>query len=438
MASGSASVWRGRNWTAAASLAVALIAAAAVPADATSIGKAPAWSSVEVHSPHTTYFSPSAGLFAVTCTSTAKCLAGGSYVNSAGHEQAMVVSSSRTRWFGARTISLPHTSYAKFGEGLIAGLTCTSPGNCVAVGYLGTQQGLPGDGRGFIVTEVKGTWHKALVPAEPANASPKQYGELFSVACTGPGSCVAVGFYTNKALGYDGTIVTEVKGRWGKAVQVKLPSNAAVPARSLTNISSVQCPQAGQCVAVGRYKTKAGAIEALRVTQARGRWGRAAEVAAPHNAAASPDAGLATISCATRTTCVAIGPYATKSGASAAMTVTLSKGRWSAARGLSTVPSNAAANAQASLYLISCSPKTCQALGYYISAPGTRLWMVVSESGGHWGKAQQIPQPAKAAAGSPGPVYPYGVSCTSAGWCSAVGTYETVGGSVQSMAATRG
>jgi hypothetical protein len=410
--------------------------AATAPA-ANTAANAPAWSALEVQSPHTTYSHPSAGLFAVTCTGTANCVAGGEYINSAGHEQAMVVSGSRGTWSGARAIALPHTSYAKSGQGLINGLTCTSAGNCVAVGYLGTQMGAAGDGRGFIDTEVRDTWRKALVPAEPTGASTKPYGEFNSVACSGPGACATVGFYLNAAHGAVPAAQTEVGGRWQAAAGITLPANATTGGAAFAILSSVQCPQSGFCFAVGSYRTTANQIQAMRVTQTRGHWGQAVEVGAPANAAVSPAAALASISCAMPTTCVAVGSYATKGGDTASMITTMAGGQWSATSGIPSVPSNAAANSQPALFGISCQPKFCQALGGYISTSGSRLWMVIGEAGGHWGNAQQITPPLNAATGAAQQGYPYAVSCTARAWCSAVGTYIPINAQAEPLAATR-
>jgi hypothetical protein len=420
--------------SALACVSPALANAATAPA-ANSV--APTWSGLEVQSPHTTYSHPSAGLFAVTCTGTANCLAGGEYINSAGHEQPMVVSGSGGTWSGARAIALPHTSYAKSGEGLINGLTCTSAGNCVAVGYIGTQMGAAGDGRGFIDTEVRGTWRKALIPAEPTGASAEAYGEFNSVACSGPGSCAAVGFYLNASHGAVPAAQTELSGRWQVATGITLPSNAASGGAAFAILSSVQCPQSGFCVAVGSYKTTANQIQAMRVTQSGGHWGQAVEVGAPANAAASPAAALASISCATPTTCVAVGSYATKGGDTASMITTMASGEWSATNGISSVPSNAAANSQPALFGISCQPKFCQALGGYISTSGSHLWMVIGAAGGHWGTAQQITPPLNAATGAAQQGYPYAVSCTASAWCSAVGTYIPINAQAEPLAATR-
>jgi hypothetical protein len=393
----------------------------------------PSWSSTEVHSPATTYFEPVAGLFSVTCAGTGNCLAGGEYVDSAGHDAAMVVPSTKGKWGKAQTVALPHTSYSKFGSGLISGITCTSKGNCVAVGYLGVQQGSPGDGTGFILAEARGKWGKAILPRLPSNATSKPYAQLFSVACADPGTCEAVGYYTTRAVHSGAWALAESRGRWQKPARIPLPSNAV--AGGWATLASVQCPAAGDCIAVGSYLTKSDTADGMIATQSRGSWGRAVAVRLP---AGGHDADLSSISCVTRSACVAVGDYVVGISTSVPMAVTLSKGKWSSAKTIKVLPANAAAVPNPSLSEVACERSTCQAFGDYLSMSGSQMWMVISETGGHWGPAAQIPLPGNAAAGTTQNIdYPYAASCTSSAWCTAVGTYVLSTGRAESMATTR-
>jgi len=76
---------------------------------------------------------------------------------------------------------------------------CTSAGNCVAVGlYLDSK----GSGQPMIFTETGGVWGQGVEAALPGNAAPEtapfsQFAYLDGVTCTSPGNCVAVGNYTD-------------------------------------------------------------------------------------------------------------------------------------------------------------------------------------------------------------------------------------------------
>jgi hypothetical protein len=103
----------------------------------------------------------------------------------------------------------------------------------------------------------------------------------------------------------------------------------------------------------------------------------------------------------------------------------LSWGR-SLARCVPLVPANANGFPRPALQSVTCSrPGTCLALGNYAArrGGGTSL-MTVTESGGKWTKATEIPRPA----GIPHDRYAYSASgsiaCTTSGYCTAVGMYQ--------------
>jgi hypothetical protein len=155
------------------------------------------------------------------------------------------------------------------------------------------------------------------------------------------------------------------------------------------------------------------------------------------NASIRGAAGLASISCATSTSCLAVGSYVARDGHSVPMAVTLSGSRWSGPNAIGSLPATAAANAQPGLYAVSCEVAFCQAIGGYLAATGSRLWMAIREAGGHWGPAQPMTEPPNAAGGPAQEGYPYALSCTASNWCTAVGIYIPDTGAAQPLAATR-
>ncbi len=73
---------------------------------------------------------------------------------------------------------------------------------------------------------------------------------------------------------------------------------------------------------------------------------------------------------------------------------------------------------------ISCTPRGyCAAVGYYHDSKGNQQAFVVSETGGRWGTAQEIPGTGKLNVGGYANVF--SLSCPSAGNCGADGYYET-------------
>jgi hypothetical protein len=316
----------------------------------------------------------------------------------------------------------------------VSSIACPGPISCVAVGYLGANFN---EGQGFIATQVHGIWSQGRIAGAPANAAAKPYAELNYVTCTGPGACEAVGFYTNKARHAGPMAITESGGRWGRATEVPVPANAAAGRNGFGSLSELECRKAGSCLAVGSYQTARNGFQAFAITQTGGRWHGPVQVRLPAGAPRNPDAGLASVSCESRSFCVAVGDYFSKSGNDVPMAVTWSNGRWSRAAVITSVPSGAAADASPALDSVSCWPGSCVAVGYYFTTAGGFGWMAIPLTGHSWGPATQIGLPSNVSGGSGQHGIPYQVSCPSAGSCTTFGDYNDLNGDTEPVVAAR-
>ena len=75
-------------------------------------------------------------------------------------------------------------------------MSCASAGNCSAGGsYLGSSS----LSKPFVVNEVNGTWHTAI--EVPGITTLNQDGDaaINAMSCAPPGSCNAIGFYTDSS-----------------------------------------------------------------------------------------------------------------------------------------------------------------------------------------------------------------------------------------------
>jgi hypothetical protein len=194
-----------------------------------------------------------------------------------------------------------------------SGLSCPSAGNCTAVGGYVDKRG---DFQGVIFKERGGTWSagvQAPVPRGAAsNNDPMQLlNPLTAVSCAAPNDCAAVGWYVvGHSETQHGLLLTERSGHW-KAAKISLPAGASAPGGVF--LTSVSCPSRGNCVAVGYYGSH-GKTRGLIVRERGGKWGRATNAALPSNASASSHAFLNTVTCPSARSCVAGGDYADRSG----------------------------------------------------------------------------------------------------------------------------
>jgi hypothetical protein len=118
-------------------------------------------------------------------------------------------------------------------------VSCSSSTRCVAVGY--TQDPSTLSQRALVATASNGVWSLGSVPARGTSNN-----SLWNVSCVSSTRCVAVGYSTNVAVGYDQTLIAYFDGRaWSLTTSPNRPN--------VDNfLLGVDCADATHCVAVGR------------------------------------------------------------------------------------------------------------------------------------------------------------------------------------------
>jgi hypothetical protein len=402
----------------------------AAPATRAATAEQISWSrATQIRLPANAGADPDASLYGVACISGGTCLAGGAYQDTSANDQSMVVAEVHGRWGRARELRLPSDATAQpYSE--VNSVACTSARSCVAVGY---YQFSTLEDHGFIATESGGRWARARSSLLPSNADTSLGSGLQGVACTGPGSCVAIGSYTDKAHHVQPMAVTEVDGRWTRATELTMPANAA--ANPDTFLVGLACPSRGYCVATGSYNLSSGADEGLGLTESHGRWRRGTEVRSPSNANGQ-DANVDSVSCVTAWSCVAFGHYEIRPSQYGAVAVTESNGRWGRPRLIADLPPGAATGSSPAVDGIACSMGApCVAVGGYGPPGGNFLAMAVAPSRGSWRDATRIRLPADAGGGALRKAFLYSVACWAAGHCFAVGYYQDRSAHLVPMAA---
>ncbi|MGA9315862.1 MAG: hypothetical protein WBV77_14685 [Solirubrobacteraceae bacterium] len=358
--------------------------------------------------------------------------------------QAMVVTEKRGVWDRASKLMLPAATNLPAGDqsASLASVVCTGPGSCVAVGSFTRSGGLL---EPIVASETKGVWGRAseIGPPSNANATTANGVGLDSVACTSRGNCVAVGAYDDNGTGQQAMVVVEERGVWGPASKLMLPSNENTsPGDQDAGLSSVACTGPGSCVAVGSYADASGSEQPMIATEASGVWSQASELTLPAGALETTEnfgecgtvscaqyAVLSSVACTSPGSCVAAGFYADTTGSVQAMVVSETSGIWGQASELNPPPGakisggNAGENLALGMHSVTCtSLGDCVAVGQYYAKSSGYEGMVTTETKGVWGQASKLALPSGAE--------PKGqfagldsVACTSPGRCVAVGTY---------------
>jgi hypothetical protein len=226
-------------------------------------------------------------------------------------------------------------------------------------------------------------------------------GALIADSCTSPAACTAVGVRANNA----GTQVTLAE-RWnGTSWRVQRTPNPA--GAIFSSLYGVSCTSADSCIAVGGYNN--GSQHGLTLAE---RWnGTSWRIQRTPNLGTNPT--FTAISCTSERACTAVGHHDNGADNSVPLAEQWNGKRWR----VQTVPNPG--GDYTTLLAVSCSsPRACTAAGTYTNSAGLELTLAERWDGTRW-RIQPSPNPADFTISS---VF-FGVSCTAADACIAVGSY---------------
>jgi hypothetical protein len=210
---------------------------------------------------------------------------------------------------------------------------------------------------------------------------------------------------------------TATSSRW----RVEPTVSGTVPAGTLLAVS---CASPTSCVAVGLAANRAGTQVVLVEHWNAGRW---RTQAAPVPSAAT-DAELTGVSCSSATSCIAVGYFYDHVGRIRPLADQWDGATWTLTK--PTVPSGSNA---AGFFAVSCTSSTdCTAVGTYNDSSGTPSPLVERWDGATWA-IQPVPAPTGAIASGL-----FGVSCTGTGGCTAVGSFMDTSDLLQPLIETSG
>jgi hypothetical protein len=336
-------------------------------------------------------------LSAVSCTSTSACTAVGEYDDSSDTELTLAEAWNGTSWSIETT---PNPTGAK--ASLLHGVSCTSTSACTAVGGYedssSSELSLAEDWNGS-------SWSVDTVP-DPTGTTSSAFG---GVACTSAQKCTAVG----DSIGSTGQQLTLSEVRNGTSWSIQTTPN---PTGALGSaFEAVSCASANACTAVGSYL----ADETVEVTLGEEWNGKSWSIQATPNPTGAQENGLLGVSCTSADACTAVGQGGTYGLAE----------RWNGSSwSIQATPNPAGAEAT-ELSGISCtSASACIAVGFSYGGSGIEVTLAEVWNGTSW-SIQPTPNPS----GAPEGVL-YGVSCTSASACTAVGYYTDSSGTDVTLA----
>jgi hypothetical protein len=211
--------------------------------------------------------SPFMGFSGLSCTSAGNCTAVGGYVDSHSDFQGAIFAEHDGIWSNGVKAPVPadagsNTDAMELLNPLTA-VSCSTADDCAAVGFFvkGGDKGDSETPHGLLLAEHGGRW-KASAVSLPKAANASEGVFLTSVSCPAPGNCVAVGYYASHGHTH-GLVVREHGGKWARAVTAAVPKGAASASRSHTFLNSVSCASSGSCIAGGDYADRSGKTRGL-------------------------------------------------------------------------------------------------------------------------------------------------------------------------------
>jgi large repetitive protein len=344
------------------------------------------WSAIPAPIPAGASGSPQNAFDSVSCFSVGNCVAVGTYLDSGGNQEALLDVEAGGTWSNVKA-PLPSDADTSNQDNTLDAVACTSPVDCVAVGsYVNTSPTSTCTNKdclqALVDVESSGTWAAVTAPLPPnATPSPQNGNSLATVTCTSTANCVAAGSYVDTGSSSDALLLVETSSTWA-AVLAPLPGDASADPNT-DSFDSVTCVSQGNCVAVGQYDDTQQNPEGLIDTETGGAWSPTTAPVPSDADTAIPDVALASVSCTTLTTCVAVGSYdipPIRNLSPDALVDAEVGGVWMA--GIVDLPGDAStAQPYSDLGGVDCvSAWNCVAVGLYVNTEG--LYQVILDSFG--------------------------------------------------------
>lgn len=292
-------------------------------------------------------------------------------------------------------------------------VACTSASNCWAVGYYNNSA----DAELNEALRWNGKRWKLVKTPQPGKTSGSEdQSYLYGVSCASVSDCWAVGAYTNAS---GATLNQALRWNGEKWSRVSTPQPAGTRSGRQNTLYSVTCTSASNCWAPGVRGPHLMSSTVNEMLDWNGKRWRSVKVPKPGGTGASANQYIEQVACTGASRCWGIGAYQRPSTDAEANAVIRWNGKkWTLAK--TPQPAGSASGARNYLWGIDCTAASnCWAVGDYTNPVGATLNEALRWDGKKW-KLVKTPQPGGTTLSEEQNVL-YSVSCVSSSFCSAIG-----------------
>ena len=261
---------------------------------------------------------------------------------------------------------------------------------------------------------------------DTSDAGPVPNSVASSVDCPTAGNCTAVGNYWDQIGITHSMTLNLTSGTWTSA-QMLAPNN--VQDDTFSDLNSVSCISVGNCIAVGDYRISTVQAEGFYAVETAGVWARGVELPVPADAASNPaQTTFVSASCVVGgTTCQLLGEYITTTIPATIHSVVDTYVFGTGLTATSQEIAQLSGRVGIELSSISCSSATnCVAVGSQSETFSSQATFV-AENGGTWGTPTVLSNPNDST--NPAEILT-SISCVSIGNCVAAGNWVDSQGNV--------
>ena len=237
-------------------------------------------------------------------------------------------------------------------------VSCSSDTACTAIGEKGLTGGGVGQGKAYALRWDGSRWSRERIPPPAHPVSTNRGQLLFSVSCSSATDCTAVGNYTKFNVGFR-TLAERWNGRrWSRQ---RTPDYGAAPNSLYTDIGfgGVSCPSSKECIAVGGYTIeRRPGSKVIAARWSDGRWSPQQIPNPGPVEICSSNFPCPSVSCPSVRVCIAVGSYDVGHGEE------MFAERWNGSRWSRLRTPHLAPRGQPTFYGLSCTSATaCVAVG---------------------------------------------------------------------------